>query len=189
MPGLREAEQREHRWAMLMRQALAGDEAAYRRLLAEIAPVLRATIARRLAVTGFAGGESEDVVQETLLAIHLKRQTWRSDEPFSPWLFTVARNKLVDHLRRRGRRIEVPIEDFAEILPSETERPAADSAEVERHLAALPEKQRTILKAIAVEGSTAGEAAARFGMTPVAVRVTLHRAFAALAARLRNEDE
>jgi len=189
MTGRAAADRREEAWARLMRDALAGDQAAYRRLLAELAPVLRATARRRLAAMGLSASESEDIVQETLLAIHLKRHTWRPADPFGPWLYTVARNKLVDHVRRRGRRIELPIEDFAEVIPAAEERPGADSAEVERHLALLPERQRTVLKALAVDGASVGETAEREGMTPGAVRVTLHRAFAGLAARLRAADE
>ena len=179
---------REQAWAALMRSALAGDQAAYQALLRALAPVLRSTIRRRLAAMGLSTEESEDVVQETLLAIHLKRHTWRTADPFGPWLFTVARNKLIDHVRRRGRRIEIPIEDFAEILAADEERPGTDSAEVDRHLAALPEKQRQILKAVAVDGATVGEAATRLGMTPGAVRVALHRGFASLSARLRSTE-
>lgn len=177
---------REQAWASLMLRALAGDQPAYRQLLGELAPVLRATTRRRLAAMGLPPEECEDVVQETLLAIHLKRHTWRTADPFGPWLFTVARNKLIDHLRRRGRRIEIPIEDFAEVLAAAEERPGTDSAEVERHLAELPAKQRAILKAIAVEGASIGEAAEKLAMTPGAVRVALHRGFASLAARLRR---
>ena len=56
-------------------------------------------------------------MQETLLALHLKRQTWDENGPLGPWLFAIARHKLINSLRRRGRRIEVSIDDFAEVLP------------------------------------------------------------------------
>src|SRR5690242_1697017 len=102
---------REEAWASLMRSALAGDQAAYESLLRALAPALRASMRRRLASLGQPPDECEDIVQETLLAIHLKRHTWRVSDPFGPWLFTVARNKLIDHVRKRGRRIEIPIED------------------------------------------------------------------------------
>lgn len=179
---------REQRWAMLMQKALAGDRPAYEQLLREIAPALRTVVRRRLERMGAPTAETEDVVQETLLALHLKRHTWRSGDPIGPWLWTIARNKLVDHLRRRGRRVEVPVEDFAEILPAPQERPDARAAEVERHLALLPEKQQEVLRQVAVEGASVGEAAARLAMTPGAVRVALHRAFASLAARLRTDE-
>ncbi|SHF53349.1 RNA polymerase sigma-70 factor, ECF subfamily [Kaistia soli DSM 19436] len=179
---------REEAWASLMRSALAGDQAAYESLLRELAPALRASVRRRLAGMGQSVDACEDIVQETLLAIHLKRHTWRTSDPFGPWLFTVARNKLIDHVRKRGRRIEIPIEDFADILPAAEERPGTDAADVERHLAELPTKQRAVLRAVAVEGASVAEAARKHGMTPGAVRVALHRGFASLASRLRAQD-
>lgn len=178
---------REQRWAHLMRSALAGDGPAYEQLLREIAPALRTVVRRRLTRLGLSTSETEDVVQETLLAVHLKRQTWRSEDPLGPWLWTIARNKLVDHLRRRGRRVELPVDDFAEFLPAPEERPDSAAPEVERHLAQLPQKQQAILRTVAVEGLSVAEAAERMRMTPGAVRVALHRAFASLAARLKEE--
>ena len=71
------------------------------------------------ARAGLSGSEVEDVVQETLLALHLKRQTWDAEQLFTPWVRAVARNKLIDNLRRRGNRTELPIEDFADVLPAE----------------------------------------------------------------------
>lgn len=179
---------RERRWALMMQAALAGDRPAYDQLLREIAPAVRIVVRRRLARFGAPTAETEDVVQETLLAVHLKRHTWRADDPLGPWLWTIARNKLVDHLRRRGRRVEVSIEDFSETLPAPEERPDVAAAEVERHLALLPDKQQAVIRSVAVDGASIGETAARMHMSPGAVRVALHRAFASLAARLRTEE-
>src|SRR6185295_18266497 len=108
-----------------MRSAIAGDSAAYQGLLSAIAPVLRATARRGLARAGQPVDQAEDIVQDILLAVHLKRHTWDANAPFAPWLFAIARNKLIDALRRRGRRIFVNIDDFAETLP---DQPAAETA-------------------------------------------------------------
>ena len=59
----------------------------------------------------------EDVVQETLLAIHLKRQTWDAEPAGSrPWVAAIARHKTIDAMRRRGVRRAEPIEDFEAVL-------------------------------------------------------------------------
>ena len=102
-----------------MRLAVSGDDAAYHRLLKAVTPVLRAAARRGLARSGQPVDQSEDIVQDILLAVHLKRHTWDADAPFGPWLFAIARNKLIDALRRRGRRVFVNIDDFAETIPSE----------------------------------------------------------------------
>ena len=61
-----------------------GNSAAYRRLLAQLTPALRAFAGRGLARAGASGADAEDIVQETLLALHLKRQTWDENGPRAP---------------------------------------------------------------------------------------------------------
>ena len=107
---------REKEWALLMRAGNAGDANSYRRLLLQLTPVLRAVARRGLSRAGMADTDAEDVVQETLLAIHLKRQSWDEAAPIGPWLRAIARHKMIDTLRRRGRRIDVPLDNFAEVL-------------------------------------------------------------------------
>lgn len=182
-------EDREKEWAALMRAGNAGDAAAYRRLLMLLSPVLRAFAIRGLARAGVAAADAEDVVQETLLALHLKRQTWDEEGPLSPWLFAIARHKLIDSLRRRGRRIEVSIDDFAETLPDRNDARGSVVADVSRHLGVLPPGQRNVVRCIAVDGASIEEAAARLSMSNGAVRVALHRGLAALAAKFRSFDQ
>lgn len=173
--------ERDREWSALLRAANAGDSAAYGRLLRELAPVLRAFVRRLLARGG--GAEAEDVVQDILLAIHLKRQTWIETAPVTPWLFTIARHKTIDALRRRGRHIDVPIDDFAEVLATDSDEPDLAGVYIERQLGSLPEGQRKVVQAIAVAGDSISEAAEKLMMTQGAVRVALHRGLAAVAAR------
>ena len=109
------AHDRDRTWAEWMRAANAGDEIAYRRLLEALAPFLRQIVRRGFTRSGFGNCDVEDVVQETLLAIHLKRQTWDEDEAITPWVTAIARHKLIDSLRRRGRHVELPIDDFLDV--------------------------------------------------------------------------
>src|SRR5579863_5446757 len=93
---------REAAWAAQMRAALAGDETAYRRLLADIGRAIRPSIRGAFSRTRLGDGDIEDVVQETLLAVHLKRQTWDPGQRISPWVAAIARHKTIDAMRRRG---------------------------------------------------------------------------------------
>ncbi len=131
----------------------------------------------------------EDVVQETLLAIHLKRQTWDADQPVTPWVRAIARNKLIDNLRRRGNRTELPIEDFIEVLPAGAAAEELSPRETERLLSILGGRQREIVQAICVEGASIQEASARFGISEGATRVALHRGLGALAAAYRSGEQ
>src|SRR5579871_4297557 len=91
-------------WSQNMRAAIAGDEGTYRRLLEDIARSVRAMARAAFARARVGDADIEDAVQETLLAIHLKRHTWDSRQPLAPWVYAIARHKIVDALRRRGRR-------------------------------------------------------------------------------------
>ena len=174
-------------WTGLMRSALAGDSAAYQRLLGAVAPVLRANARRALVRAGQPADQAEDIVQDILLAVHLKRHTWDVKAPFAPWLFAIARNKLIDALRRRGRRVFVNIDDFAEILPGEPAEETLPAREVAAHLQTLPVRQRDVLQSIAVDSASIKATAARLSMSEGAVRVALHRGLANLTARLRKQ--
>ena len=185
MPQPNTRDQREAEWSALMRAGLAGDAEAYRRLLALIAPVLRRMAQKSLSRAGNA--EAEDVVQEILLAIHLKRQTWLADQPLTPWLNAIARHKLIDALRRRGRRVFVNIDDFSETLAGEPAGETLPPREVAAHLQTLPVRQRDVLQSIAVDSASIKATAAKLSMSEGAVRVALHRGLAALTARLRKE--
>jgi RNA polymerase sigma-70 factor, ECF subfamily len=179
--------EREDEWTALMRRAISGDSAAYHRLLKAIAPVLRAAARRGLGRAGQPVDQSEDIVQDILLAVHLKRHTWNADAPFTPWLFAIARNKLIDALRRRGRRIFVNIDDFAETMPSEPVAETAPASEVAAQLQSLPARQREVLQSIAVDSASIRDTATKFSMSEGAVRVALHRGLARLTAKLREQ--
>jgi RNA polymerase sigma-70 factor (ECF subfamily) len=177
----------EDEWTGLMKAAISGDNAAYHRLLKAVTPVLRAAARRGLARAGQPIDLSEDIVQDILLAVHLKRHTWDADAPFAPWLFAIARNKLIDALRRRGRRIFVDIDDFAETLPGEPAAETVPANELAAQLQSLPARQREVLQSIAVDSASIRDTAAKFAMSEGAVRVALHRALANLTAKLREQ--
>ena len=176
----------EGEWTGLMRQAISGDNAAYHRLLKAVTPVLRAGARRGLARAGQPVDQSEDVVQDILLAVHLKRHTWDANAPFAPWLFAIARNKLIDTLRRRGRRVFVNVDDFAETIPDEPAAETVSANEIASLLQTLPQRQREVLQSISVESVSIKDTAAKFAMSEGAVRVALHRALASLTAKLRE---
>jgi RNA polymerase sigma-70 factor (ECF subfamily) len=172
-------------WVALMRAANSGDTAAYERLLRELAPALRAMARQAVARTGGAV-DAEDIVQETLIAIHLKRHTWKPTEPLGPWLRAIARHKAIDALRRRGRHVHLPIDDFENTIPAAEAGSDFARRDVERHLPQLPARQREVLQSIALDGHSIRATAKRFNITEGAVRVALHRAISALAALIRN---
>lgn len=165
--------------AGLMRAAIGGDEKAYAEFLRRAACLVR-NFARRKIVQG--GIDPEDIVQETLLAIHVKRHTWRDDGSVLPWLYAIARYKLIDAFRRRGRRAEVEIGEIAETFAAPEAETVSDR-EIRRALATLAPGQRSVVAAVTVDGHSIGETAMSLGMSEAAVRVALHRGLTAIAKR------
>lgn len=170
----------DERLSAQLRAALSGDERAYRAFLEGVAFLLRSVVRRRLGQAH--GVDPEDIVQETLLAIHLKRHTWRTDAPVGPWIHAIARYKMVDALRRRGAAVRLDIADFENVLATE-EQETVSEREISRALENLTTGQRKVVSPISVEGRSISETAAELGMKETAVRVALHRGLAAIAAR------
>ena len=176
----------ENDWAVWMRAALTGDAGAYRQLLVSLAPHVRAVARSRCRSLGAPEGEVEDIVQEVLLTIHLKRGTWDQSRPIGPWVAAIARNKLIDGLRRRGRHVSVPIEDVLDSLQAEDLTPELSTHDIDTLLGPLKPQQREIVRSISLNGSSIRDTADRLQMTEGAVRVTLHRALKALAVFYRS---
>ena len=178
---------RECEWSRQMKAALAGDEAAYRSVLQALALLVRSKVRRGLARFGHGAADVEDVVQESLLAIHLKRDTWRTDEPLGPWVSAIARNKVIDNLRRKRRHISVPIDDVMDSLPAVEPAERLTEADARQILFRLNGRPREIVEAISINGASIRETAAKFAMSEGAVRIALHRGLAALAKAYRTE--
>lgn len=164
----------------LMLASMTGDEKAYAALLGSLAAAIRAYCRRRIAAGTL---DAEDIVQETLLAIHMKRHTWDRNAPVMPWVYAIARYKLVDAFRSRGRRIEVDIDDVADLVAA-PEADAISPREIDRILETLPAGQKAAVAAISVEGLSIPETAVKLGMAETAVRVALHRGLASIAQRV-----
>ena len=167
-------------WATMLAEANAGDGKAYTGFLRTITPVLRGIV--RAKAGGLGQAVCEDVLQEVLLAVHLKRHTWQAGAPVRPWLYAIARYKVVDAFRARGGKVEVPIEDFDEILAAEAGPDPTEAADMAKMIGMLDDRSGRLVRMIGIEGASAAEAGQALNMTEGAVRVALHRAFKTLAS-------
>ncbi len=175
----------EARLRPLWLQAQAGDEAAYREALQRIAVRLRSYLRRRMQSLP---DELEDLVQETLLALHLQRGTYDPALPVSAWVLAIARHKLVDLWRRRGRQeaLHDPIDDVDEGLLAQREPEAGAARDLGVLLAGLPAAQRDAIVLTKIEGLSVAEASARTGASESAIKVQVHRGLKKLAALVQG---
>jgi len=165
-----------------MLASLAGDGAAYRMLLSALTRHLRAYYARRLTHKA----DAEDLVQETLIAIHTKRASYDPALPFTAWLHAIARYKLIDHFRKAGVRRTLPLEDAASVMADGDSEAAEAARDVEQLLAKLPENRRALIRHVKLDGLSTAEAAAKTGLTESAVKVGVHRSLRKLAQIVRG---
>ena len=176
----------EDRFRDLLVRGLAGDAPAYHAFLTELSAHLRAFLRARLARLP---DEVEDLVQETLLAIHNQRHTYDAGQPLTAWVHAIARYKLIDLLRRRAGReaLNDPLDDeLAVFASSETE--ASDARrDLARLLDRLPDRQRLPIVHMKLEGLSVTETARLTGISETAVKVGVHRGLKALAVLIRDE--
>lgn len=167
----------------LMLASQRGEAAAYRALLAKLVPHLRGYYKRRLMGVGRSVEEAEDLVQETLLAIHLKRQTYDPGSPFTPWLHAIARYKLIDYLRSsKMSRMNVPIDDRQDLFAADDHVSTEGTHDVAQLLDHLPRRTRQAIEAVKLEGKSVAETAARYGISESNVKISIYRGMKALAS-------
>ncbi|WP_068076834.1 sigma-70 family RNA polymerase sigma factor [Novosphingobium lentum] len=165
-----------------MVEGLDGNAASHAALLRALVPVLRAFYRRRVG----DGDAIEDIVQETLIAVHTRRISYDRERVFSAWLFAIARYKMIDHFRRT--RQTCPIEDVEDILfAAGFEDEANARMDVDQLLAALPEKQARAIRETRIDGHSVADAARTAGISESDVKISVHRGLKALSARIRGE--
>jgi RNA polymerase sigma-70 factor (ECF subfamily) len=169
----------------MMLASLSGDTAAYRLLLTVLSRHLRSYYVRRLA----RHADAEDLVQETLIAVHARRGTYDAEQPFVVWLHAIARHKLIDYYRRARIRHTLPLEEATTVCADELNEATEAARDVEKLLAALPEARRALVRHVKLHGLSAAEAAERTGLSESAVRVGVHRAIRTLARMIREGRE
>jgi RNA polymerase sigma-70 factor (ECF subfamily) len=176
---------KEARLRELLVRGLAGEAAAYQGFLKELSAHLRGFLRKRLARLP---DDVEDLVQESLLAVHNQRHTYDAGQPLTAWVHAIARYKLVDFLRRRGSRdaLTDPLEDEGEILRFADYEAVDARRDIERLLVELPDRHRLPIVHVKLEGLSVAEAARLTGMSESAVKVGVHRGLKALAAKLRG---
>ncbi len=180
---------RELDWSILMARAQDGDANAYRRLLENITPYLRAHAAR----CHRNPSDVEDAVQDILLTLHAVRRTYDPARPFGPWLTAIARRRLIDRLRRQGRRraFETEFEPTYETLadPPANLGDMANIHEIAAAIDRLPSRQREAVQLTKIEGLSLKEASAASGMSVAALKVATHRAIQRLRGFLSGGSE
>jgi RNA polymerase sigma-70 factor (ECF subfamily) len=156
-----------------MERAQGGDRRAYAALLTEVATLVRGFVRSRLQ----AHDAIEDIVQETLLSIHRDRHSYDPARPFGPWMYAIARHRMLDFVakQRRNRERET---SWQRVAPAPAATEHADA--LHAALSLLTKAQREIVRMLKLEGYSVAEISAKTGLSQAAVRTTAYRGYRSL---------
>lgn len=175
----------EDRLKALMLKGLAGDSAAHRAFLEGASKLLRGYYRRRLPGRE---AEAEDLVQETLIALHTRREAYDPAYPVTAWIHAIARYRLIDHWRREKRRgISVPIDDATSLFEASDAEESDARTDAAALLAKLPPKQRDAIRLVKLEEKSIKEAAQLTGWGESDIKISIHRGLKKLAQLMREE--
>lgn len=163
--------------ARCLARGATGDERAWQELFDRWKKPLLAFFYRSLG----SMAEAEDLTLEVFVRLHRAAGRYERRAAFTTFLFHIARNLLLNELRRRRRKPAqmLPPEAFDYLTAPEgdDDRRAGELEEVfQRALAQLPETQRSLLLLVHQQDFDHRTAAAALGVTENALRVQLHRA-------------
>jgi RNA polymerase sigma-70 factor, ECF subfamily len=158
--------------------ALSGDAKAYRRFLDQLADLLAGYFKKRMFGSQ---DEVEDLIQETILAVHRRRYTYRLDVPVMVWVYAIARHKHIDWLRSHGRQPEALTEDDEVNLSGDFIGIWQSTRDIRLALSRLPTTQGHLLAYHKLMGYSIEETASLMGMSEAAVKVGIHRGMKALS--------
>jgi RNA polymerase sigma-70 factor (ECF subfamily) len=166
---------------------LDGDEASHKALLMKLSASLRAYFKGQFVRIGRGPADAEDLVQETLIALHTRRHTYDRSQLLTPWVYAIARYRLVDYLRRTRASIrDVPVEEAGEVAAADDPMAVESALDLEELMGQISPKVSQAIRYVKLEGLSVSETAARTGMSPSAVKVSVHRGLKALS-RLINQ--
>lgn len=171
----------------LMIAGLEGDETSHTLLLTKLSNYLRAYFKSQLARISRGPSDAEDLVQETLIALHTRRHTYDRSQPLTPWVYAIARYRLIDYLRRtKMAAADVPVEEAEGVFAIDDASAINSGLDLTKLLAKLSPKMRQAIQLVKLDGLSVDETAARTGMSASAIKVSVHRGLRTLSHLVRE---
>lgn len=166
-----------------------GDRKAYAQFLKKLSPYIHGALRRKLGSIV----DQEDLAQECLLGIHKNLASYQPDQPIKPWVSAIIRYKLADHFRKLEKNREqllgdeeIPVTNEGDDSNKEVATSKREASEV---LGVLPDSLRRALEMTHIEGLSYSEAAEKEGISEVALRKRISRAFAMVREEVTKNVE
>jgi RNA polymerase sigma-70 factor (ECF subfamily) len=180
----------EQELAQLMRKTQAGDQEAYTALLTKVQTLLKPFIINAL-------GKSpqmdivNDLIQDSMLGIHAKRSTFDPDRFFLPWMYAIARYKIIDHFRLRKNHSQITSIEAPGVWEqlSITASDQTMKNDINKLLQDLPAKQKKLFELVKLEGLSIQEASLHTGFSTSDIKVSLHRGLTFLQRQIKERSK
>lgn len=184
---------RQSDWARWLEAAQAGNRRSYETLLRAVLPWLRGMARNRFPWADAA--EREDIVQDTLLALHRNLHLYDPTRPAEPFLIGILKLRGADRRRSSARRTarETPLDALPvtsdALTTKQTQEVSLDVKRVSSAIGSLPPRDRDILEMLKLREMTLAETSAATGMSVGALKVATFRAIRRLRHKLGVADE
>ena len=152
---------------------------------------------RKRLQSSLQADDVEDLVQETLIKIHLNFKNYNASLEFVPWAYRVLKNSLYDYYRKEKRKRQM-LEQLADTIlisyskVDDSNRHTSQIEELEFWVKSLPSMQRKLVHLVYQEGLRIKEAAQKLGLSESNAKVSIHRARKLLREKMlqtRMHDE
>ena len=172
----------------LVELSLKGDDVAFEYLFNRYAEAIRRLLILRIG----SSDDANDLLQETFIKVYLRLDRYNADYTFGQWVYTIARNTLIDHIRRRQE--ELPIDERFSSPPSPTPTPEESvirlqqRTQIEHCLESLPERYGRLIRMRFLEEYSYEEIAERLEMPLGTVKTQIHRARERMCELIRRGE-
>lgn len=176
----------------LFLSSLDGDEVAYHDFLVKLEKVMKNYVPNIRFAYGKSKQDQDEIIQEILLKVHTKKHTYQRELKILPWIFTIARNTVIDHVRGIKNQVRLVSYDEAQ-LSLELDKDFSHQEfnllildEIKDLLKKLPLKHKEILVMAKAEGYTSSEIAKIKGISNSAVKISIFRSLKSVFIRGRE---
>lgn len=168
--------------------AAEGDDRAFEHLFMRYNEAILHLFEQRLGNKDLA----DDLLQETFIKVYLHLADYSESYTFGQWVYTIARNTLVDHLRRRADDVSIDEKFIAPMAttpsPEESVIINQRTAHFEASLNEIPEDYRQIIEMRFLDEYTYEEIAEKLGRPLNTIKTQIRRAKAAVCKIILDKE-
>lgn len=160
--------------------SIDGDKTSYRQFLEGVQLLVQNFYQYSSFKAAFSNEKKEDLVQDVLVKIHKNKEAYNPSYPITPWIYSIAKNHIIDAIRTERETIEFKEDLYQSEEIEQLEYSIALQDEIEKLTEKMPAKQKEILLLSKYYGLTSEEISKRLDMKLSAIKVSIFRSISSL---------